>query len=157
MGIFIFINIYYSVYYRNWSIMCSSVHLMTSILMFRRCMCEPGYTGQNCESKYVPCDPSPCQNGGVCRELDNLNYECECQSGKNWQTKAPKQIEAKGLFSLFLELDLDKYFQVIEFIFKAEIYFVEKLPSYPRNISHCVSLEFRLESLRVEFKYLYVW
>nr|CAD7444631.1 unnamed protein product [Timema bartmani] len=42
------------------------------------CMCSPGYTGQNCENKYVPCDPSPCLNDGLCRQVDSLSYECQC-------------------------------------------------------------------------------
>ncbi|CAB0002147.1 unnamed protein product, partial [Nesidiocoris tenuis] len=46
-----------------------------------RCMCEPGYTGINCESEYFPCDPSPCQNG-VCKQVDSLNYECKCPTEK---------------------------------------------------------------------------
>nr|CAD7462187.1 unnamed protein product [Timema tahoe] len=46
-----------------------------------RCMCSPGYTGQNCENKYVPCDPSPCLNDGLCRQVDSLSYECQCPPG----------------------------------------------------------------------------
>lgn len=45
-------------------------------------MCNSGYTGQNCESDYIPCDPSPCLNGGLCHHLDNLNYKCTCPEGK---------------------------------------------------------------------------
>ncbi|KAL2718632.1 neurogenic locus Notch protein isoform X2, partial [Vespula squamosa] len=42
------------------------------------CMCSSGYTGQNCENEYIPCDPSPCQNGGSCRSIDELEYQCLC-------------------------------------------------------------------------------
>lgn len=54
------------------------------ILMYEcfRCICNAGYTGQNCESAYIPCDPSPCKNGGQCRQVDKLMYECECPTGK---------------------------------------------------------------------------
>ncbi|KAG8264050.1 hypothetical protein J6590_019394 [Homalodisca vitripennis] len=45
------------------------------------CTCEPGYTGKNCESEYIPCDPSPCLNDGACKQIDNLNYECQCVTG----------------------------------------------------------------------------
>nr|CAD7202752.1 unnamed protein product [Timema douglasi] len=46
-----------------------------------QCMCNPGYTGQNCENKYIPCDPSPCLNDGLCRQVDSLSYECQCPPG----------------------------------------------------------------------------
>jgi hypothetical protein len=62
------------------------VHSFNNILFFSffcRCMCEPGYTGKNCESNYVPCSPSPCQHGGTCRPLANFSYECKCPPGKN--------------------------------------------------------------------------
>lgn len=46
-----------------------------------RCVCETGYTGQNCESQYIPCEPSPCENGGTCHPLDSLSYQCSCPEG----------------------------------------------------------------------------
>ncbi|KAH0564513.1 hypothetical protein KQX54_012526 [Cotesia glomerata] len=42
------------------------------------CSCDSGYTGHNCESEYIPCDPTPCLNGGSCRQLNELEYECTC-------------------------------------------------------------------------------
>uniref|UniRef100_A0A182XLU5 EGF-like domain-containing protein n=1 Tax=Anopheles quadriannulatus TaxID=34691 RepID=A0A182XLU5_ANOQN len=45
------------------------------------CMCEPGYTGKNCESGYIPCSPSPCQNGGTCKQSTKYSYECKCPPG----------------------------------------------------------------------------
>ena len=56
--------------------------LLSSYLKYR-CNCNTGYTGQNCESQYVPCSPSPCQNGGSCKAIDKLNYECRCPPGNN--------------------------------------------------------------------------
>ncbi|KAK7580716.1 hypothetical protein V9T40_001345 [Parthenolecanium corni] len=44
------------------------------------CVCDSGYTGKNCESKFVPCNPSPCENHGICKPLDSLKYECKCKS-----------------------------------------------------------------------------
>ncbi|KAH1005281.1 hypothetical protein HUJ04_006294 [Dendroctonus ponderosae] len=44
------------------------------------CTCTEGYTGQNCENEYIPCDPSPCANGGRCRSGDKHTYTCECPS-----------------------------------------------------------------------------
>lgn len=49
---------------------------------FCRCKCHEGFTGQRCDTRFVPCHPSPCQNGGSCRVTGNLTYECECPSGK---------------------------------------------------------------------------
>lgn len=49
---------------------------------FFRCICEAGYTGKNCESKYIPCSPSPCQNGGTCKQTSHYSYECKCPPGK---------------------------------------------------------------------------
>lgn len=46
-------------------------------------MCPSGYTGKNCESKYIPCSPSPCQNGGTCKTSTGLTYECKCREGKS--------------------------------------------------------------------------
>ena len=52
------------------------------MLSFCRCMCSSGYTGQNCESDYIPCDPSPCENGGSCHQLGEHDYECLCSEGE---------------------------------------------------------------------------
>lgn len=49
-----------------------------------RCMCTSGYTGQNCENEYIPCNPSPCKNGGTCHQTDDLDYECICPEGEFW-------------------------------------------------------------------------
>lgn len=58
------------------------VSKVTYSLLSRRCMCSSGYTGQNCESDYIPCDPSPCENGGSCHQLGELGYACHCPEGE---------------------------------------------------------------------------
>lgn len=52
-------------------------------------MCHPGFTGQNCENKYIPCDPSPCLNDGECLEVDALSYKCQCPTGECHVTVSP--------------------------------------------------------------------
>ncbi|KAH1012369.1 hypothetical protein HUJ05_011540 [Dendroctonus ponderosae] len=54
------------------------------------CTCTEGYTGQNCENEYIPCDPSPCANGGRCRSGDKHTYTCECPSGSAKLPHQPK-------------------------------------------------------------------
>lgn len=56
-----------------------------SLLCFIRCVCEPKYTGKNCESVYIPCvSSSPCQHGGTCVQHTRYNtYECKCPPGES--------------------------------------------------------------------------
>ncbi|KAL8562348.1 hypothetical protein ACOMHN_066062 [Nucella lapillus] len=46
-----------------------------------RCNCTPQYKGRHCEAVYIPCAPSPCQNGGTCHRSGELDYTCTCPSG----------------------------------------------------------------------------
>ncbi|KAK2578463.1 hypothetical protein KPH14_011633 [Odynerus spinipes] len=57
------------------------IFLVLLLAVSTRCMCSSGYTGQNCENEYIPCDPSPCQNGGSCRSIKELDYQCLCPDG----------------------------------------------------------------------------
>ncbi|KAG7266746.1 hypothetical protein CRUP_025065 [Coryphaenoides rupestris] len=42
------------------------------------CSCGPGFTGVHCETLYIPCSPSPCLNGGTCRQTSETTYSCHC-------------------------------------------------------------------------------
>ena len=45
------------------------------------CKCEPGWTGQYCDTEKNECDPDPCHNGGLCQDLIG-SYECiHCPEG----------------------------------------------------------------------------
>lgn len=52
------------------------------MVIYSRCTCEPQYTGKNCESKYIPCFPSPCKNGGTCSQSTMSSYACNCSPGE---------------------------------------------------------------------------
>lgn len=52
-----------------------------------QCSCKPAYTGQNCEHLYVPCNPSPCQNGGTCRQIGDTTYDCTCLPGREGKAR----------------------------------------------------------------------
>lgn len=48
-----------------------------------RCNCAAGFTGSNCEKLYMPCSPSPCMNGGTCRQTSETSYWCHCLPGES--------------------------------------------------------------------------
>uniref|UniRef100_A0A452SNF0 Neurogenic locus notch homolog protein 1 n=1 Tax=Ursus americanus TaxID=9643 RepID=A0A452SNF0_URSAM len=54
-----------------------------------RCACRATHTGRDCELPYVPCSPSPCQNGGTCRPTGDTTHECACLPGKTCQQADP--------------------------------------------------------------------
>lgn len=49
------------------------------------CQCKHGYTGSKCTIPPNPCDPNPCENGGLC--LQDEDYPvCECINGYSGKT-----------------------------------------------------------------------
>ena len=62
-----------------------SWHLAQKILsgLYYRCVCLPGWTGQNCD-EINECANNPCVNGGRCEDLVN-DFECTCATGFSGQ------------------------------------------------------------------------
>ena len=46
------------------------------------CCCEPGYTGERCETEILECESSPCNGNGDCIEMVN-GFNCVCFEGKS--------------------------------------------------------------------------
>lgn len=54
------------------------------------CECQTGWTGENCESMYDPCDTHLCYNNGTCNSTDDGTATCVCEegwSGDNCETE----------------------------------------------------------------------
>ena len=49
------------------------------------CVCNPGYSGQNCGVNTNECSSNPCQNGGTCTDRVN-GFTCQCSSGYTGDT-----------------------------------------------------------------------
>ncbi|VDL80711.1 unnamed protein product, partial [Nippostrongylus brasiliensis] len=46
----------------------------------RRCICEEGWTGENCDVNIDDCASQPCQNGGTCTD-EVAGFSCACPAG----------------------------------------------------------------------------
>ena len=57
----------------------TSLSLIT-VFLYCRCVCSPGYVGDDCSLDYNDCEEHRCQNGAQC--MDELNgYSCICPEG----------------------------------------------------------------------------
>ncbi|XP_072173130.1 uncharacterized protein [Diadema setosum] len=52
------------------------------------CMCDGGYTGDNCDFTIppLPCDSNPCMNGGACENGGFESFACTCPAGFGGET-----------------------------------------------------------------------
>lgn len=50
------------------------------------CLCDKGYTSDNCENDIDECrqNPNICQNGGECQNTEG-SFQCQCPAGYNGQ------------------------------------------------------------------------
>ncbi|KAI0212194.1 hypothetical protein LSAT2_002897 [Lamellibrachia satsuma] len=44
------------------------------------CECQPGFTGQMCDTEINVCGSNPCQNSGTCKQTFG-QYDCDCVAG----------------------------------------------------------------------------
>uniref|UniRef100_A0AAX7UH19 Slit homolog 1a (Drosophila) n=1 Tax=Astatotilapia calliptera TaxID=8154 RepID=A0AAX7UH19_ASTCA len=61
-----------------------SEHDLYFVFLHCRCVCSPGYVGDDCSVDYNDCEEHRCQNGAQC--VDELNgYSCICPEGYSGQ------------------------------------------------------------------------
>ncbi|XP_060063970.1 uncharacterized protein LOC132544399 [Ylistrum balloti] len=63
---------------------CVSVHNL-----WRKCLCLPGFLGQDCQVNIDECSSSPCLNGGQCADGNN-SYTCTCVTYKGNRCETPR-------------------------------------------------------------------
>ncbi|OUC41218.1 EGF-like domain protein [Trichinella nativa] len=78
----------------------------------RNCVCEPGYTGKECNEIIDICADVDCKNGGSCY-ADKLNFTCVCRKGYRgkfceiqWNPCIPNPC---GHFGICKQVDIAKH------------------------------------------------
>uniref|UniRef100_H3CYG4 Milk fat globule EGF and factor V/VIII domain containing b n=1 Tax=Tetraodon nigroviridis TaxID=99883 RepID=H3CYG4_TETNG len=62
------------------------------------CRCPPGFDGVHCQNNVNDCAGQPCENGGVCRDLEG-DFKCHCPSpfvGKHCQLRCISLLGLQG-------------------------------------------------------------
>lgn len=64
----------------NSEAVCWEIDDLYFVFLHCRCVCSPGYVGDDCSVDYNDCEEHRCQNGAQC--VDELNgYSCICPEG----------------------------------------------------------------------------
>ena len=67
-------------YLWNFNIKLLFIKQSTLFLHRYECVCEPGWTGGDCDINIDDCASNPCENNGLC--VDEVNgYSCVCETG----------------------------------------------------------------------------
>lgn len=64
----------------NSEAVCWEIDNLCFVFLHCRCVCSPGYVGDDCSVDYNDCEEHRCQNGAQC--VDELSgYSCICPEG----------------------------------------------------------------------------
>lgn len=67
------------------------------------------WAGNDCREELNPCNPSPCQNSGICTpNADYIGYTCLCADG--FQGKCNATVQSKPRFEMSIYSFVPRYF-----------------------------------------------